>query len=273
MKKLALALVCLVSVAFFASCDPITNPEPSITVVTGEDYLYDGEVIELGVEYPFAFRAASNAQTLKPLARMEITCTAGENVFVVCDTTISGTEFVYEGAVFFQQQREIVGSAEITAKVTDAAGETATATIKVDIENVDTLEPTDFSWVRRGANLQGDTEEIMAALGLKWYDNHKEVFATIKPLNENCKMYILIDNDAFETVTTDTEMAAFFSNLQENTLPALEYRHVTANASADYNDILAVIAEDGTQYLVHITHADIETGSFGTQISISGQFK
>ena len=40
MKKLALALVCLVSVAFFASCDPtVEHPEPTIALLTGEGYI------------------------------------------------------------------------------------------------------------------------------------------------------------------------------------------------------------------------------------------
>ena len=40
MKKLALALVCLVSVAFFASCDPTTDqPEPSIAILSGLEYV------------------------------------------------------------------------------------------------------------------------------------------------------------------------------------------------------------------------------------------
>ena len=52
MKKLALALVCLVSVAFFASCDPeITNPEPTIAVITGENYVYDGQTIDVNTDY------------------------------------------------------------------------------------------------------------------------------------------------------------------------------------------------------------------------------
>ena len=73
MKKLALALMCLVSVAFFASCtQPVENPEPSIAVVTGENYIYDGQTIDLGVNYNLGFRVASNSQTMKELAKFQL---------------------------------------------------------------------------------------------------------------------------------------------------------------------------------------------------------
>ena len=64
MKKLALALMCLVSVAFFASCNkPVANPEPSIAAKTGENYVYDGQTVDLGQNYTLGFVAASNSQT------------------------------------------------------------------------------------------------------------------------------------------------------------------------------------------------------------------
>ena len=73
MKKLALALVCFVSVAFFASCtEPVANPEPSIAVMTGDNYIYDGQTIDLYQEYNLGFRVASNSQTLKELASFSL---------------------------------------------------------------------------------------------------------------------------------------------------------------------------------------------------------
>ena len=90
MKKLALALVCLVSVAFFASCDPtIQNPEPVISIVAEEGFLTDAQenVLDMDVAYPYGFMATSNTQTLKELSRMVIVCGGT----TLCDTAISGT--------------------------------------------------------------------------------------------------------------------------------------------------------------------------------------
>lgn len=272
MKKLALALVCLVSVAFLASCDPtITNPEPQIVAETGNGLLVNNQVVDLGVEYPYAFRAASNAQTMKPLSRMEVSCTYNDQVFVICDTTITGTEFLFEGVVYFEQ-REIVGTAELIAKVTDAAGQTNTASIKVDLNKEETLEISDLEWIRNGAVVEEATATEMATLGLQWTGSYKDVMATIRPLTD-AKLYVL-DGSVFETVNTETEKAAFFADLQETGTTVESYRNITTNNSADYDDVLAVIAPDGFKYLIHITHAKIESlGSFGTKITITGQFK
>ena len=268
MKKLALALVCLIGVAFFTSCDPkVENPEPSIAVLTGDNYLYDGQVIDLGVDYLFGFRVASNPETQKELAKLNVVC--GETV--LCDSVISGTEFVYEDMIYFVA-KEIIGEAEITATVTDVAGEINTASIKLSINQENNLIASPFSWIRKGANLQGDTENEMAALGLQWTGSYKEIFATMKPL-ENCKLYALIDSDVFANITTETEKAAFFSRLVENTIPDESYRNITTAVSKDYNDVLAVVDANGEQHLIHIVRADIETGSYGTQITVTGEVK
>ena len=282
MKKLALALVCLVSVAFFASCDPTTpvveNPEPSIAIVADSGYLYDGQVIELGVEYPYGFRAASNAETLKELAKLEITCAMGENTTVLCDTTITGTEFVFNGIIYFEEaeeNREIIGSAEITATVTDAAGEKKSITLKVDVNKEETLSVKDVEWSRKGSNLQGETSEEMAQCGLQW--TSRDAFhANIRPLNDDCKLFVIENNAAdFEGITTETEKAAYFATLLETSRPVDEYRNISVAVTGDkeYNDILAVIDAEGNQHLVLIEKANVQTGSFGVWTTITGEVK
>ena len=204
MKKLALALVCLVSVAFFASCDKkVEHPEPQIAVL-GEGYLQDGDVVECGVEYAYGFRVASNFETQKELSKFVVTCTSGEYVSTLCDSVISGTEFVYEDWVYFEPSKDIIGSVELTAVVTDVDGYTNTATLKIDINKEEDLAVSDLSWVRRGANVSEATEQEMAIMGLQWTGSYKDIMATIKPLNDNCKLYALIDSDVFETINTES---------------------------------------------------------------------
>ena len=274
MKKLALALVCLVSVAFFASCDPeniIQNPEPSIATIVADGYLYDGQIVEADQMYPYGFRVASNAQTQKELSKLLITC----NGQTLCDTAISGTEFTYRGEIAFypnKDGREIVGEAEILATVTDVAGKQNFASITVAVNKEETLEVTDLEWIRTGNVVEEATATKMAILGLQWTGSYRDIMATIKPLTD-AKLYVL-DESVFETVNTETELAVLFSDLLENGTPVESYRNISATASADYHDVLAVITEDGSPYLIHITHAKIENlGSFGTKITITGQFK
>ena len=272
MKKLALALVCLVSVAFFASCDPTTvveNPEPSIAIVADSGYLYDGQVIELGVEYPYGFRAASNAETLKELAKLEVTCTVGDEISILCDTTISGTEFVFNGVIYFEgteENREIIGTATITATVTDAAGEKKSTSLEVSINEEENLVATDFSWNRHGGQeATGGLEE----LGLQWTSNAREIYAVIKPL-EGATLYdFSAGRDVWNSITTKAEKAALFS---EASNPLEQFKEISCTAEdKDYDFVLGTVYE-GEYYLIHITHSHVYTFK-GTDVTITGQVK
>ena len=276
MKKLALALVCLVSVAFFASCNDVTNPEPSIAVMTGDDYVYDGQTIDLGTTYKLGFRAASNSQTLKELASFNIVTKyfdTNDEEYASEDTTIviSGSEYVFEETLNFTL-REIIGKISFTATVTDVDGQLKSAVVNINVNMpAQMLEVTDITWVRRGSNCQN--EEEMAACGLKWVARDP-YHANIQPLNENCKLYVVLNNaEAFNAVTTDVEKAAYFATLMETGTPVTEYRNISTSADGEYNDILAVVDASGQQHLVLFIKAQVETGSFGTQTTITGKTK
>ena len=127
MKKLALALVCLVSVAFLASCDPeITNPQPTIAVMTGENFVYDGQVLDVNTDYSLGFNAASNSQTLKELKTFTLSIKILDNDGEEMDSNVntidvSGTEYQYLDEEFgFVLRSEIIGKAEITETTTGA---------------------------------------------------------------------------------------------------------------------------------------------------------
>lgn len=261
MKKLALALVCLVSVAFFASCDPenvIENPEPSIAVLGGEgyeNYLADGDVIDLNVEYPYGFRVASNAETQEELARLVILIT-GEKMqeTVLCDSVISGTEFVFSGNIVIEpEEREIIGSAEIIATVTDAAGKTNKASIKLDLNEDDSLETTTFEWIRaNGADGTG-----LAEFGLQWTRNVSSRFdAVIEPItNERVTMYS-VPAEKWDEVVTATDKAALFSDGGVAEV-IQDYRGISVDATHDYDVVIATLYNE-EYHLIHITKCIVE---------------
>jgi len=275
MKKLALALVCLVSVAFFASCDPkVENPEPSIAVLTDTNYIQNGQVIEWGVDYLYGFKVASNPETQKELKSFKVVC--GDQV--LCDSTISGKEFTFEGGIVFSDidaARVIVDTADIVATVTDVAGEFNTASIQVIINKEEYLVPANIEWIRKGSNLQGETATEMAKYGLGW-EKRDPFHANIRPL-ENCKLYVIENNAAeFEAITTVAEKATYFAKLIEGGTAVEEYRNISvaANGEKEYNDILAVVDADGNQHLVLFRKANvlIETG-VGVTTTITGEAK
>ena len=285
MKKLALALLCLVSVAFFASCEKtVEHPEPSIAILTGDNYLtgtVDQPTVidandETALNLKYGFHVESNAETKKELASLkltwELTDDEGTETFDTIIDITGKTSYDFEDYLFEQRGTITLMDGTITAVVTDADNQTNTATITFTIEMEEEELPIELiEWVRKGADLQGNTEEEMAALGLKWTGSYKEVFATIEPLNDDVVMY-LCDGDDFDNIQYLDELYAYFTDLAETAEPILKYRNITTNNSEDYNDMLAIIYGEELN-LVRINHAEIETGTYGTQITISGEVK
>lgn len=266
MKKLALALVCLIGVAFLSSCDPknvIENPEPNIEFLKGDTYVADGDVLDYFGVYNFGVRAASNPETLEPLARLVITSKSGDEVTPLLDTLISGTEFIFEDVVYFaEDSKEIIGSFVITAEVTDAAGEKKAISMECEVDLEEELTPYDFTWNRHGS----EPATGLAEFGLSWTANGKEDFAIITPV-EGALLYEFDDPSVWESTTTETELAALFSEQ-----PTIEkFNKVSAWSSQKYNLVIGTTYE-GYNYLIHITSGTV-TKFKGTDIVIEGQFK
>ena len=294
MKKLALALVCLVSVAFFASCTKtIEHPEPAIAIMTGDNFITgtvgDPTIIdandENAINLMYGFHVESNSETQKELKSLLLTIDVitydpeeGQVNDTYYDTIdLAGkTTFDFSDYLFQQEDREIITLMEGTIKavVTDVDNQTNTATIAFEIQMDYVPVPligNTIEWVRKGANLQGNTEAEMAAMGLKWTGSYKEVFATIEPLNDNV-MFYLCDGEDFDDILYVGDKNEYFANLAETATPIAKYRNITTNNSADDNDMLAVVYGD-EQFLIRINRAEIETGSYGTQITIKGEAK
>lgn len=258
MKKLALALVCLMGVAFFTSCDPETvvdNPEPIIKVMTNENYLADSTVINLDQDYEFGFTMTSNPETGVELSLFELFV---DGVLQDSDT-IDAAEYDYEGIFTYSlNEREIIGDCIITGRVTDANNKSATASIYLKVNKEENLVTIDYTWQRKGSYLQGDTQEDMEKYGLQWLS--RDAFhANIQPL-PGCTLYVVEDNAAeFEGVNTVSEKAAYISKLNESIHSVDEYRRISVASNGDkvYNDILAVIDAEGNYHMVLIEKANV----------------
>jgi hypothetical protein len=275
MKKLALALVCLASVAFFASCNPeVTNPEPSIAVLAGENYVtgtVDNPTIidvtdENAINLKYGFHVESNAQTKKELASLKITATATDETGTETYDTIidltGKTSYDFSEYLFRADERDIYLDVTFTALVTDADNKTNTATIafKLDLP-MQPLEETDFTWFRHGSNDGEGLEEF----GLEWTNNGKEVFAIIKPVT-GATLYQFTP-DVWDEVLFDVEKAAIF----ENAFSITDFRGVSAWSSKDYDYVIGT-EYMGEYHLIHITHGTV-VGSGPTDITITGQAK
>lgn len=247
MKKLALALMCLVSVAFFASCNQ-PKGQPTIAVLQEEGFVKDGDVVNLGEEVNFGFVMATSPQSnslLKSLI-IKIDDEAPDTI------DIQGTEYTYKGVITYNLSRdEIVGNSTIIATVYDAVGEFATTSIKLSINQpAVALEPKDFSWVRQGSS----DATGLAEYGLEWTGNGKEVFAIIKPV-AGAEMYLILPED-WAAVKTDVDKAAFFSDGVYSVIS--DFRGVSAWNSKDYDYVIGT-RYNGEYHMIHITHGEVQT--------------
>ena len=271
MKKLALALVCFASLAFFASC--IKEGQPTIQVYNQEGYVQDGATVNLDEQVDFGFVVASSAVTNKELVSLVVDIDGDE--WANIDLT-GHTEYTYKDYVTYGAEKdEIIGTSVITAIVTDAAGQTATATITLTINQPDQdLVSSTFTWTRRGNNLIDNTAESLASYGLTWPGNWKDVMVTLRPVNDDVILY-LCNGDDFNNIVTTSDKNAYFTNLAaEGATPISDYRNITTNNSANYNDMLAIVNGEEL-HLILIKRAEVEYlgSSIGTQIIITGSVK
>ena len=282
MKKLALALVCFASVAFFASCQQeITNPEPTISVITDEGFVDNDDVVNLEQPIVYGFQMASNSQTKKELKQLSIA-----SYFIDLDGNeelqeeeiipLTGkTEYRFVDTVMYEiTTRDLVGSVKNVATVTDVDGKVKTATLEFDLNQpAQPLISRAINWVRSGQTVENATETDMANMGLQWTGSYRDIMATIRPL-DNATLYLCPGED-FDEITTDVEKAEYFASLPEYTHATAidKYRNISAEQSHTYNDMLAVVYNGGC-YLIHITYAKVDNlGSAGTKITITGDTK
>lgn len=271
MKKLALALVCLVSIAFFASCDPtIENPEPSISVNQTEGYLMDNSIADFDVSYLFGFNVASNPETGKALKSLVVT--VDDELFD--EVELDGDTYEYIEGILWPSSKEIIGTSTIKGVVTDVAGETNSVSFTVSLNYEEPLTVNDVTWVRKGSDTQGNTSAEMENCGLQWTGSYKDIMATIKPIS-GYNLYVVKDAlEKYNSIVNVIDKEKFFNELSETARPVEAYREITTNNSADYNDILAVINEEGESHLVLIGSVEIQNlGTQGTLITISGKTK
>ena len=271
MKKLALALMCLVSIAFFASCNQ--EGQPSIHAYIEEGYVTDGEVVYMGEEIDFGFVVASSPITNSTLSSLVVK--VDDEEWDNIDLT-GKTEYTYTSAIEFTYKREIIGDCVITALVTDAMGQIATCTMTLHIDGEtpiddEPLVARTFDWSRRGLVLE--SAEEMAAVGLDWPGNYRdEAFVTIKPL-AGCSMYIIEDGNEFDDIKTVGEKEILFTELIETATPATQYKEISAYHDGTYNTMLAVIDDEGETHLVRFNRATAELISAGALIHLFGELK
>ena len=245
---------------------------PSIAVMTGDNYIYDGQTIDLNQEYTLGFRAASNSQTMKELATFRLETRAydeGDNSpDVISDTTIHINGYVYtynEIVKFALAKDQIIGRVEFVATIYDVNGKMNTKTVTVNINMAEApLEVLDFEWFH-----QGNVQSGLEAYGLCWGRNAKAPFAEIKPL-DGVILYKFYSSVWDEVILPSQKVAVF----SDNAITTSVYNNVDVNQNGTYDDVIGTRMPDGTLHLIHVVMCRIGTlTSQGYPITIYGQAK
>ena len=270
MKRFALALLCIVSVAFFASCNKEDNPKnPSISVYAPTtDFVQDGATVDyLADSIKFGFQMASNADSQKELASLRVVLTINSVEVEWANIQLSGTTYTYTSSFSFGI-KEIIRNAVITATVTDADNNTATTSITLHVDFTDSeLEVTDFEWYRWGDHEQHGLEEF----GLYWDKNRN---AVIVP-TEGTGLFTGFTKEEWDAVTTESQKIAFMLNAIDSPQhTASEYTGISTNGSGPVRDVILTITADGCGHLIYIDKIQFgEFGTYGYPMTVTGQAK
>ena len=267
MKKFALALLCIVSVAFFASCskDEDKAGNPTINFVQDEGYISSGDTIEALTPYMFGIQAKSNETTKELLTKCFIQVLRGEErVYDTLVDNINQNQYNFDGQIALPE-----GDYTIIATVHNDKDMTAECRMTITSVVTDTpLEVKDFTWNRHG----GDDATGLAEYGLEWTSNLKDVFAQIKPM-DGYTLYELNSEDWTNTQTIN-EKTLLLTNVATEGQSIPVFNKISAFTPASNLDyVLATI--NFTTYdahILHITSSEVTTFK-GTDVKIFGQAK
>ena len=264
MKKLALALVCLVSVAFFASCQKEAGI-PSINFTSGENYISSDATVEALEPFMFGIQAKSNETTLEPLTKCTLQVFTGEDAKAV-DTTIvidNQTQFNFDAQIYLPE-----GVYTFVATVYNDKDMTNECRMTITSVVTDTpIEASDFEWFRWGNHEQHGLEEF----GLYWDRNRN---AIILP-TEGTTLFTGFTKEQWDAVNTQNEKAAFILETLENPqYAATEYTGISTNGSGPVGDVILTLTADGNSHLIYIDRIQFgEFGTYGYPMTVTGQAK
>lgn len=138
MKKLSLALACVIGMMFFASCDPnaindILEQKPTVEFVSGDNLVSDFSGFWVNTELHFQFKLAPNATSKSPITSFHFAIHDMNGQLIMSDedatkiTNPDGETIIEEVFV-----KDVPSTYTVKVSVKDAAGKESTAGFAVD---------------------------------------------------------------------------------------------------------------------------------------------
>ncbi len=265
MKNFKIAMILVAAVAFFCSCGDPEAPVVSLSDATSmNEMTFDLANPEAVVNIGGAISDEKGISTLN------VTKTMYDADNKVVGTVVPYTfDAPYEGETTYAfsildtlKNADVKDAAKVVyeAVVTNKKGGEATATYTVTIKPA-SFTTANFTWTR-----SGNSDPDLSAFGLDWTrNNEKTIYADIRPLNANAKLYELAATDYAATSVADITFPA----------PIEKYKKILADATGvtNYDNVIASVYE-GKTYVFHITKG---TSSYdattGTTLVIEGEYK
>lgn len=274
MKKTKFFTLALLSAAvvFTTSCsdDDDAPLAPSLSITETTTGTSGGSVeIEEGQELEFAWESRKGDNNIKTFS-LSISGsysttdleTYGEHQLPY--SVSGGDRHTYVDTIAFPSAGLNLGSTNYTFTVSDGTNSKSVSynvtVVTPEAETTPLSEAESFEWKRVG----GNDGQGLSAFGLKWTDNlgGKAIVAI-----DGSVMYNL-PSASWTSLETQEDLAAAMSAATS----IQKYEGVSTDASANYDDVLAVSYND-TNYLIHVTSSDVSTGAEGTTIKIYGEYK
>ncbi len=261
MKNFKIVMILVAAVAMFCSCGDPEAPTASILDANGmNEMTFDLANASVDV------KATLTANDAKGLKSITLTRTSYDANNEVLGTPAEYDVKDYEGKTEYTAElsetlakADVEGAAKVVyeAVVTNQKDVQVTVAYTVNVVAPAFTEAT-FEWKRVGAaNATG-----LDAFGLKWTGNAKTVYAQIKPIDNNTKLYSLAAAD-YDKAIADINFGA------EQTV----YAGVQCDRGADYNDVIATVY-NGKTYVINVKKSTITSdATTGTTITITGNVK
>lgn len=265
MKNFKLLMIFIVALGMAAtSCkkdDEETTPvdeTPVIDFKGGDGYISGDATVLVGEAFTIGITANENSNTGKNLRNVGFTVTSNNQIILEGDSAFNETSYNVDYTFTLAN----AGEAVIKFEVTDKSDMTNSVSLTITAEPATTPlgQATDFTWTRVG----GNDATGLGEFGLKWENNLKDVSAVIQ--KDAATKLVILNAGAWTSIETVEDLMAAVDAAEDNA----DYRGVSVEQNADYDDVLGVIYND-EYYLIHITSATVETGTVGTTVNIYGQ--
>lgn len=263
MKNFKIVMILVAAVAMFCSCGDPEAPTASILDANGmNEMTFDLANASVDVN------ATLTANDAKGLKSITLTRTSYDANNEVLGTPVEYEVKDYEGKTEYTgnitetlAKADVEGAAKVVyeAVVTNQKDVQVTATYTVNVVAAAFTE-ANFSWTKEGVN-----NPDLSAYGLKWtVNNAKAIYADIRPLDANAKLYELAAADYNANSVADI------------TFPeAIEkYKKILADATGEttYDNVIASVY-NGKTYVFHITKGTSSSSAAGTKLIIEGTVK